>query len=342
MSKAFIAGCAGISLSDGERAFFADERPWGLIVFARNVGSRDELLALTADFRRAVDDERAPVLIDQEGGRVQRLRAPLAPDYPSNLELGALYANDAEGGLRATYLLSRMHAFDLARVGIDIDCLPVLDVPVPGAHAVIGDRAYGFDPASVAALGRAACEGLLDGGVLPVIKHMPGHGRADADSHKELPVVTAPLDELEANDFAPFRELSDMPVGMSAHVRYTAIDPTRPGTTSPAVIGDVVRGHIGFDGLLLSDDVSMHALQGDFGARTRDLLGAGCDIALHCNGAMDEARAVAAASPELSGRSLDRAERALALREAVVAADEEAVREEFRRLTGRDVARPAA
>ena len=342
MSKAFIAGCAGVALNEDERAFFADQRPWGLIVFARNVDTRDRLLALTDAFRRAVDDAHAPVLIDQEGGRVQRLRAPLAPDYPSNIELGAIHARDAASGCRAAYLLSRMHAFDLARVGIDIDCLPVLDVPVPGAHAVIGDRAYGFDAHSVATLGRAACEGLLDGGVLPVLKHMPGHGRANADSHRELPVVTSPLDDLERVDFVPFRALRDMPIGMSAHVRFAAIDDERPATVSPTVVGEVIRKRIGFDGLLLSDDISMRALTGDFAARTHALLAAGCDLALHCNGVMEEAVAVASAAPELAGAARDRADRALARRRNVGTQDEAAVRAEFRALTGRNVERPAA
>ena len=340
--KAFTVGCSGTVLTSEERAFLAAERPWGLILFGRNIGSADELRALTDAFRQAVDDESAPVLIDQEGGRVQRLRAPLAPDYPSNRELGALYARDRAAGTRAAYLLSRMHAFDLSRFGIDLDCLPVIDVPAPGAHEVIGDRAYASDPEGVATLGRAACEGLLDGGVLPVIKHMPGHGRANADSHKALPRVSTPLEELERIDFLPFRALRDMPLAMSAHVVFEAIDADRPATTSPTVVGEVIRTAIGFDGLLLSDNVSMHALTGPFWDRTRDLFAAGCDIALHCSGDLDEARAVAAAAPELAGRSRERADRALALRDVRVADDEGAIRAEFEALTGRNVRRPAA
>ena len=342
MRKAFVTGCEGVALSAEERDFIRAERPWGLILFARNIGTAAELRGLVDAFRALLDDAAAPVLIDQEGGRVQRLRAPFAPDYPSNAELGALWHGSPERALRATRLLSRMHAFDLSRFGIDIDCLPVVDVPVPGAHRVIGDRAFGGDPAAVGRLGRAACEGLLEGGVLPVVKHMPGHGRADADSHFDLPTVGATLDELDAHDFAPFRALRDMPIGMSAHVRYTAIDAERPGTLSPVVLGEIVRKRIGFDGLLLSDDVSMRALGGSFGERTRRLLEAGCDIALHCNGVMSEMRDVADAAPELAGRARERADAALALRRAPAASDEAAVRDEFHVLTGRRVERPAA
>ena len=340
--KAFTAGCAGPVLSTEERAFFRDERPWGLILFGRNIGTGRELSHLVEAFRRAVDREDAPVLIDQEGGRVQRLRAPLAPDYPSNRVLSELHARDPGAGRRAVHLLSRMHAFDLGRFGIDIDCLPVVDVPATGAHEVIGDRAYCGAPEAVAELGRAACEGLLAGGILPVIKHVPGHGRADADSHKALPRVSTPLETLRQTDFVPFAALRDMPIAMSAHVVFEAIDGERPATQSPLVIERVVRGELGFDGLLVSDDVSMHALSGPFGTRTRALLDAGCDIALHCSGLMDEARSVAAATPELAGDALRRADRALAMRSADDGADEDEVRAEFEALTGHDVRRPAA
>ena len=339
MPKAFVSGCAGLALSADERAFFADERPWGLILFGRNVADASQIRALVEAFRRAVDDDAAPVLIDQEGGRVQRLRAPLAPDYPSNRELGRLRPDAAA---RAVWLLSRLHALDLARLGIDIDCLPVADVPVPGGHEVIGDRAYSSDPRRVGSLARAACEGLLAGGVLPVVKHMPGHGRAAADSHKELPRVETPRAELEASDFVPFRMLADMPIGMSAHVVFASIDPERPATLSPIVVGDVIRGSFGFDGLLLSDDMSMHALTGPFEDRTRDLLAAGCDIALHCNGVFEEMVAVASAAPSLSGAAAIRAGRALAMRDQGSSADEAALRDEFAELTGQSVARPAA
>ena len=339
MAKAFVSSCAGTALTADERAFFAAERPWGLILFGRNIGTASEIRALVDGFREAVDDPAAPVLIDQEGGRVQRLRPPLAPVSPSTAELGRLPLAAAR---RAAWLLARLHAFDLRRLGVDIDCLPVLDVPSRGAHAVIGDRAYSHDPETVSGLGRAACEGMLAGGVLPVIKHMPGHGRAMADSHKELPRVDASLAELEATDFVPFRAMSDMPIGMTAHVVFEAIDPERPGTMSGAVIGGIIRRSLGFDGLLLSDDMSMHALSGPFAERTRALLAAGCDIALHCNGVFDEMVAVASAAPELSGEGARRAAAALVLRGQGRDDDEAALRAEFAALTGSNVERPAA
>ena len=340
--KAFTSGCAGASLSVNERRFFADERPWGLILFARNIVDAGELCDLVADFRDAVARPDAPVLIDQEGGRVQRLRPPLAPDYPSNAELGALYARNSASGTRAAYLLSRLHAFDLQRFGIDIDCLPVLDVPTSGAHQVIGSRAYGRDPECVAAMGRAACEGLLHGGVLPVLKHLPGHGRGPADSHKSLPRVDASVDELRASDFVPFIALNDMPIGMTAHVVYEAIDPDYPGTTSSIIVNKVIRGEIGFSGLLLSDDVSMNALSGDAGTRTRDILNAGCDIALHCNGVFEEMRLTAANARDLEGTAQLRAKTALARRGKGDQADEATLRAEFEALTGTNVSLEAA
>lgn len=309
-SKAMILGCAGSRLTDEERALFANERPWGLILFARNIAEAVEIADLTAEFRSIVGRENAPVFIDQEGGRVQRIRAPIAPNYPSGAVLGALYRKDRDAGLRTARLMSRLHAADLLPLGINADCLPVLDVPVPGAHDVIGDRAYGHDAQSVADMGRAAAEGLLEGGVLPVIKHIPGHGRAQVDSHKALPVVEEVVETLAAVDFAPFRQLADMPMAMTAHVVYSAIDSGQPATTSARVINDIIRGQIGFDGLLMTDDLSMHALSGDFVERTRAALSAGCDVVLHCNGLMDEMRPVAEAAPVLAGEALARADRA--------------------------------
>ncbi|MFZ2101861.1 MAG: beta-N-acetylhexosaminidase [Oricola sp.] len=311
-SKAMITGCAGTAFTDNEAAFLTREKPWGLILFARNIGTADEIRALTAQFRRLVGRENAPVFIDQEGGRVQRIREPITQSYPSGAAIGDLYRLDAEAGMRAARAMSRLHAADLLPLGINADCMPVLDVPVKGAHDVIGNRAYGNDPETVATLGREAALGLLDGGVLPVIKHIPGHGRAFADSHKALPVVDTPLEELRAHDFPPFRALHAMPMAMTAHVVYTAIDPEHPATTSPKVIADIVRGEIGFDGLLMSDDVSMHALSGDFGSRTESIFGAGCDVVLHCNGVMDEMVAVAARTPILADMAAERAKRALA------------------------------
>ena len=328
-SKAFITGVSSTRLTADEAAFLADERPWGFILFARNVADTGQVRDLVAALRDAASRPDAPVFIDQEGGRVQRLRAPLAPDYPPGAAIGAIHRRDAEAGLRAAWLLSRLHAFDLARHGIDSDCLPVLDVPVAGADAVIGDRAYGRDPETVAALGRAAARGLLDGGVLPVIKHIPGHGRATADSHLALPEVDASLEALRLSDFPPFRALCDMPMAMTAHVVYAAVDPDAPATTSPKVISEIIRGEIGFAGLLMSDDVSMKALSGDYGARTDAIFAAGCDVVLHCNGDLAEMRAVAERVPPLAGEPLARAERALSLRGIDDGADEGRLRAEF-------------
>ena len=311
-SKRMILGAAGLSLTPDEIAFYRDERPWGFILFARNVGEAAQLRDLTAAMRESVGRADAPVFIDQEGGRVQRLRPPLAPNYPAASALGALYHRDREAGVRATWLMSRLHAFDLMHRGVDVDCLPVLDVPVEGAHDVIGQRAYGRDPEAVAALGRAAADGLLAGGVLPVMKHIPGHGRAGADTHVELPTVTAPLEELRERDFAPFRSLRDLPMAMTAHVVYEAIDAQRPATTSPKLIRDVIRGEMGFDGLLMSDDVSMNALSGPISVRVKAALFAGCDVVLHCNGKMEEMREVAEEAKPLDGLAQKRAEAALA------------------------------
>ncbi|MEQ8448331.1 MAG: beta-N-acetylhexosaminidase [Nitratireductor sp.] len=328
-SKAMILGCAGSELTAAEERFFRREKPWGFILFARNVADTPQVLRLVSDLRESVGRPDAPVFVDQEGGRVQRLRPPLAPDYPSAGALGAIHAADRAAGLRAAWLMSRLHAFDLARHGIDADCLPVLDVPVDGADDVIGKRAYSSDPAVVAAMGRAAADGLLAGGVLPVMKHIPGHGRARCDSHKALPVVEASLDVLRAVDFAPFAALADLPMAMTAHIVYQQIDPDNPATTSPRMIGDIIRGEIGFDGLLMSDDVSMKALSGDFSQKARAILAAGCDVVLHCNGVMDEMTAVASATPALAGRALERARRALDLRARAAAEDEKRVRAEF-------------
>jgi len=328
-SKAMILGCSGPELTPEEVSFFAAERPWGFIVFARNVADASQLTELTAAMRDAVGRPDAPVFVDQEGGRVQRLRPPLAPNYPPASNLGVLYASDRASGLRVAWLLSRLHAFDLRRYGISADCLPVLDVPVPGAHDVIGERAYGNDPETVLAMGQAAADGLSDGGVIAVMKHMPGHGRALADSHLDLPRVDAPLEALRAHDFTPFAGLERIHAAMTAHVVYEAIDPDHPATTSPKVISEIIRGELGFDGLLMTDDVSMKALSGDFGSRTNAILAAGCDLVLHCNGVMEEMRAVAGRAPVLSKKSLERAEKALQVCTNDDGADEAALREEF-------------
>lgn len=309
---ACILGCAGPILTSAEAAVFAEVQPWGFILFGRNVDSPDQVRALTASMREAVGRPGAPVLIDQEGGRVQRLGPPHWPRYPAGRAYGALRSNDPLLGRDVVRLGARLIAHDLAALGINVDCMPVLDVPVNGAHPVIGDRAYRDLPDEVAVLGRAACEGLIAGGVLPILKHIPGHGRATSDSHMELPVVQAKLDELEQSDFVPFRALSDMPMAMTAHVVFTAIDPRQPATTSRTVIRSIVRQAIGFDGLLISDDISMGALSGDPGQRARRARRAGCDVVLHGNGVLADMGAVADGAGRLRGRSLRRAEAALA------------------------------
>ena len=330
--KAVILGAAGATLSPDEETFFREHKPWGYILFARNIVDAEQVRALVGAMRDCTGHPNTPVFLDQEGGRVQRLRPPLAPNYPPAAAIGALYAQDQKTGLRAAWLLSRLHAFDLSKLGITADCLPVLDVPVQGAHDVIGDRAYGTQPKIVAALGQAAVAGLLAGGVLPVMKHVPGHGRATADTHLALPTVDASLEELRSRDFVPFKALADLGMAMTAHVIYSAIDPDLPSTTSQVVIEDIIRGEIGFDGLLMSDDVSMKALSGDFASRSRAILAAGCDIVLHCNGVMGEMEAVVAETPRLHGKSLDRANRAMAPVGIVDGAVEDSIRAEFAEL----------
>ena len=295
--NAVIFGCAGPSLNPRERAFFRDANPVGFILFKRNCEGPDQVRALVRELRATVERPEAPVLIDQEGGRVARLQPPHWRRYPAPATLGAL---GGERAVEAVQLVARLIADDLAALGITVDCLPVLDVPQPGADPVIGDRAYSHDPRKVARLGKAACEGLLEGGLLPVIKHIPGHGRAGVDSHHALPRVTASRSELDAADFAPFRALAGMPWAMTAHVVYTAIDADAPATLSPLVIHGIIRGSMGFDGVLVSDDLSMNALGGPIGARAARALAAGCDLALHCNGDAAEMAAVAASVAPLT------------------------------------------
>jgi beta-N-acetylhexosaminidase len=310
--RACILGCEGLTLSREETAFFRDVKPWGFILFARNVESPDQVRKLVDALRETVGRADAPVLIDQEGGRVQRLKPPHWPVYPPGRAYGRVAGNDPLLKREITRLGARLIAYDLASLGINVDCVPVLDVPDPAGHEIIGDRAYGDTPEEVAHLGRAAAEGLIAGGVLPVIKHIPGHGRAKADSHLELPVVEAPYEELDGRDFAPFRVLSDMPMAMTAHVIYTAIDRKRPATTSKKAIAKVIRGAIGFDGLVMSDDLSMKALSGDFRERAEQSIAAGCDVVLHCNGDMAEMRPVVEGCGALKGRAQRRADAALA------------------------------
>lgn len=331
--RAFITGLAGTAITPAERSFLRQASPWGLILFERNITNPKQLNALIDDFSNAVG-YKAAVLIDQEGGRVQRLGPPHWRAYPSGAHYGWLYDRDPALGLAAARLGARLIAADLAALGITVDCLPVADVPAPGADPVIGDRAYGNTPDKVAAIAGAIAEGLLEGGVLPVVKHLPGHGRATCDSHFALPVVAAPREVMEASDFEAFRRLAHLPIGMTAHVVFTAIDPDRPSTQSPTIIGDIIRGAIGFDGLLMSDDVSMGALSGRIADRTRKALAAGCDLALHCNGKLEEMEEVADSSCELAGAALGRAERAQAARRGADAVDLAEARITFSRMMG--------
>src|SRR5580692_2522045 len=304
--RAFITGVAGPELTEEERQFLREAQPWGLIVFSRNIAGPDPLRRLIGEFRSLVG-RAAPVLIDQEGGRVQRLGPPHWPKYPPGVAYGALYDQDRATGLAAARLGARLIASDLADLGIDVDCVPLADVPVPGSDAVIGDRAYGTEPGKVATIAGAIAEGLADGGVLPVVKHMPGHGRATADSHKRLPVVTTERATLDVTDFAALRPLAGLPLGMTAHVVFSALDPVAPATTSAAIVGGVIRDSIGFRGLLMSDDISMGALSGSISERSAAAIAAGCDVVLHCNGELAEMRDVAAAVPVLAGAAARRA-----------------------------------
>lgn len=334
-TRAFITGVSGTELTAAEREFIRSERPWGFILFKRNVETPAQVAALVAELRAIVGAADAPILIDQEGGRVQRLGPPHWPVYPPGAVFSTLYDTDSALGLTAARLSARLIAADLADLGITVDCLPLADVPVPGADAVIGNRAYGTSPDKVAAIARAVTEGLEQGGVLPVLKHIPGHGRATADTHFKLPTVDTGRDELERTDFAAFKPLADLPMAMTAHVVFSAVDPAHPATTSATMIADVIRGAIGFQGLLMSDDVSMNALAGTIAERTRAIFAAGCDMALHCNGNIEEMREVAGHTPELSDRALERANAALAARRAPQPFDRAAARTELDALIAR-------
>jgi beta-N-acetylhexosaminidase len=310
--RAFICGLSGHTLTLAEKDFLAGMRPAGIILFGRNAGDPDQVRRLIEAARAAAG---APmlVLVDQEGGRVQRLSQPHWPRYPAARAFAHLRRKDRKRALDAAGLCARLMAQDLQVLGFNTTCAPVLDVPVPGADNVIGDRAYDKDADAVAELGGAVAYGLLQGGILPVIKHIPGHGRAMADSHLALPAVNTPLDELKRTDFVPFRVLRHLPMAMTAHVVFTAVDPDAPVTVSKKAIAEAIRGFIGFEGLLMTDDLSMRALSGSFEERTLASLTAGCDIALHCNGNMDEMCAVGGAAPYLSGKALSRFEAALAM-----------------------------
>jgi beta-N-acetylhexosaminidase len=299
---AVIFGCAGPRLEASERAFLHDADPLGFILFQRNCESPGQVKDLVTALRDSVGRADAPVLIDQEGGRVARLRPPHWRRYPAAATIAALGPAAAD----AARLVARCIADDLGALGITVDCLPVLDLSIPGADAVIGDRSFGADPAVVAALGRAACEGLLAGGILPVIKHIPGHGRATVDSHLACPVVTEDRATLAATDFAPFRALHDMPWAMTAHVIYAALDRDHPATLSRSLVEDVIRRDLRFDGVLVSDDLSMHALGGSLATRAASALAAGCDVVLHCNGKRAEMDEVAGSVGRLGAAALRR------------------------------------
>lgn len=310
-----IFGCEGPALTAWETGFFRETKPIGLILFRRNCESSDQIRALCAKMRDVVDDPDLPILIDQEGGRVARLTPPEWRASPPAAPFGALYEQDREAAREAVRLNALLLADELTALGINVDCVPVLDVPVPGSHDIVGDRAFSADPAIVADLGQVMAEAMLEGGVQPVIKHIPGHGRAGADSHLALPQVDAAHSTLSASDFLPFRACRNMPWGMTAHILYTDIDPDRPATLSETVVGGVIRGEIGFDGVLMTDDLSMAALTGNYGDRTRASLAAGCDVALHCNGHPEQMAAIAEGAGDVSeatGKRLARARGAAA------------------------------
>lgn len=311
--RSFISGCANLSLSQDEVQFFKKYNPWGLIVFKRNCESPDQIRNLTAQFRGAVGRKDAPVFIDQEGGRVQRLGPPSSywRKYPAAMEYGKQYDRSTSLALKTARSVGRLMADDMAEIGITASCLPVLDVPQPGSHDVIGNRAYSMRPEHIMVLSRAHTVGLMEGGVLPVMKHIPGHGRAEVDSHHNLPVVKAPRIELERVDFLPFVGFADCPMAMTAHVIYEALDKEFPATLSRKIIKNVVRKLIGFEGLLMTDDLSMKALQGTFTEKANMALAAGCDMLLHCNGVMSEMEEVAEAAIPLAGKAMRRAKLAL-------------------------------
>lgn len=322
MTAALIVGLAGLALTAEERAYLADVQPAGIILFKRNIGDKEQIRRFVGEALGAIGRSDVLVLIDQEGGRVQRIKAPLARDLPPAAAFARLYEQDAALAVRSAFAVAQLAAAELRQFGITMDCAPVVDRPVDGAHDIIGDRAYGRDSATIIALARAVAEGLMAGGVAPVIKHIPGHGRARSDSHLELPVVETARAELAITDFVPFCALANLPAAMTAHVVFSDIDAERPASTSAIVTGEVIRGEIGFDGLLMSDDLSMRALKGPMRARAEAVIAAGSDVALHCNGDIEEMTASAAGVPNLSGRARDRFQRACACADACGGFDE--------------------
>jgi beta-N-acetylhexosaminidase len=336
MTNAVIFGCAEPQLAAGEAAFFHETQPLGFILFGRNIVDPAQLRRLTADLRASIDRPDAPILIDQEGGRVQRLRPPHWRAIPAPATFGALAQRDLAEAERAVYLNHRLMAAELIDLGITVDCAPMLDIHFPGAHDIVGDRSFGSESDLVAHLGRIAAEALMAGGVMPIIKHIPGHGRALVDSHLDLPRVTVDRATLAETDFQPFVALKDLPWGMTAHLVYEAIDPDHPATLSPRLIGDVIRRQIGFDGLLLTDDLSMKALRGSCTDLAAQSLAAGCDVVLHCNGDMSEMRQVVAGLSPLSPAAKARYERGQVRLRAIAdsAIDPQHMRAELDRLIG--------
>ncbi|MCE6962022.1 beta-hexosaminidase [Cereibacter sphaeroides] len=326
--SACIFGCSGPRPTEAERRFFREADPFGFILFARNIQDPAQVFALTAELRESVGHD-APIFVDQEGGRVQRLRAPHWREW-----MPPLQAVEAAGDLapRMLWLRYRLIAAELRAVGIDGNCAPVADVLTAATHPFLANRCLSGDAATVAKLGRVVAEAHLAGGVLPVIKHLPGHGRAAADTHHDLPTVSADRETLSASDFAAFRPLADLPLAMTAHVVFAAWD-ERPATCSPAMI-EVIRSDIGFGGLLMSDDLSMQALSGSIGTRAGAAIAAGCDIALHCNGGLAEMEAVAATAGDMGPKTLERARRALALRRTPLPIDRAALEAEHDALSG--------
>jgi beta-N-acetylhexosaminidase len=312
MARALIFGCSHLTLTPQEESLFRDSNPWGFILFARNIESPTQVQELTSALRETVKRSDAPIFIDQEGGRVQRLAPPHWLSYPpANTYLKDHTPQDLCQAEHHVRQASRLLAYDLRQLGITGDCMPVLDLAIPGAHSVIGNRAYSHDPQEVAILGRAAAQGLLAGNVLPVIKHIPGHGRALVDSHEHLPEVHTPLNVLEAEDFLPFRALADMPLAMTAHILYTALDPLEPATTSPYILQTVIRKSLGYKGFIMSDDIAMKALSGSLSERAERALQAGCDCILHCNGILNEMEELTKSVCEFSELAKIRAEKAL-------------------------------
>ena len=313
MTAALICGLSGHTLTDDERAFYRDVKPAGVILFKRNVEDGALVRPLIDSVLNAIGRDDVLVLIDQEGGRVQRLKPPHARDLPPAAAYAARYRDDKEAAKAAAFCVAQLVAHELRGYGINMNCAPVLDVPVAGAHDIIGDRAYGSAPAQIIDLAREVADGLMAGGVVPVIKHIPGHGRATADSHLDLPVVATPRAELSKTDFVPFRALAQLPSAMTAHVVFSDIDASAPASPSAIVTQEIIRGEIGFDGFLMSDDLSMKALAGPMRQRAEAVIRAGSDVALHCNGDMTEMRAAAEGVPQLTGAALARFERAFAV-----------------------------